>query len=190
MRRSGKRLSPPPHIGACWTAIRQADCPLVLDRRRLPDALSITACNLLEQVPELDWRLKGTPAEVLAELEDLPTPLRDDIGDLATRFAALMGAPHLRLRLEAIHTNACRKIHADHTDVRLITTYVGPASDYIPPHRPAETQELQRMAAGWIGLFKGRAYGDGHPPCFHRSPPVGDTGEARLLLVIDTPEKP
>jgi hypothetical protein len=46
---------------------------------------------------------------------------------------------------------------------------------------------IERVPTGWVGLFKGRTYAPDHPPCFHRSPPVGDTGEKRLMLVIDTP---
>ena len=36
-------------------------------------------------------------------------------------------------------------------------------------------------------LLKGCTYHSDHPACYHRSPPAGDMGEKRLVLVIDTP---
>ncbi len=33
----------------------------------------------------------------------------------------------------------------------------------------------------------GQFAGNGHAPCFHRSPPAADLSEKRLVLVIDTP---
>ena len=40
-----------------------------------------------------------------------------------------------------------------------------------------------------VALFKGHEFGAGHKPCLHRSPPIEDSGERRLVLVIDTPAR-
>jgi hypothetical protein len=125
--------------------------------------------------------------DAVQALGQIPLELRADIHDLATRFAALMGVPTVRIRLEAINTNACRRVHADYTDLRLISTYWGPGTEYVPAGQEPPDAGLVRLAAGHVALFKGRLFGDGHAPCFHRSPPAGDTGERRLVLVIDTP---
>jgi hypothetical protein len=90
------------------------------------------------------------------------------------------------LRLEGITTDACRRIHADYTDLRLITTYAGPGTDYLPRFATPNEGNLQRLATGDIGLFKGRLHAAGHEPCLHRSPPIAGTGAARLVLVIDS----
>ena len=42
------------------------------------------------------------------------------------------------------------------------------------------------LAPGAVGLFKGRILA-GEQAIVHRSPPIAGTGEARLLLVIDSP---
>nr|WP_255536576.1 DUF1826 domain-containing protein [Pacificimonas pallii] len=139
--------------------------------------------------------LAAAPFTVLAEgscdnLEDqlgrLPRVLRDDILSLAVTFAALMSVKAVRVKLKAVTTNACHKLHSDLTNLRLITTYAGPGTDYLAD--ADDEGSLARLPTGHIGLFKGRTYGEGHGACLHRSPPVEHTGERRLLLVIDTPE--
>ena len=90
----------------------------------------------------------------------------------------------MRVRLEGVIGNACWKVHADYTDPRLITTDAGPGTDYAP-HGEGDCC-LERVPTGAIGLFKGRKFAPDHLPCFHRSPPIIDTGERRLMLVIDT----
>lgn len=149
-------------------------------------ALAGAAQTLASGTP-CERRSAGPVDEALRGLGDMPAALRSDIRDLAERFAGLMAVPAVRIRLEVINTNACRKIHADYTDVRLITTYWGPGTDYVPAGMEPVESSLVRLPAGHIGLFKGRLFEAGHIPCLHRSPPVGDTGEQRLVLVIDTP---
>ncbi|WP_275897594.1 DUF1826 domain-containing protein [Sphingorhabdus sp. Alg239-R122] len=111
--------------------------------------------------------------------------MRIDISNLGSRFMKLMHVDKLRVRIEGVTGNACKKLHADYTDLRLITTYAGAGTDYAPQN----DRRLERMPTGAVGLFKGKLFGNGHTPCLHRSPPIEGTNEARLVLVIDTPEK-
>jgi hypothetical protein len=46
-----------------------------------------------------------------------------------------------------------------------------------------EPERINTMAAGDVGLFKGRHWTEA--PAIHRSPPIAETGETRLLLVLD-----
>jgi hypothetical protein len=171
-----------------WSDIRNVDKPVVIEDRQL-GLLATAALALAEQAP-FERRGEGEVSVAIAALGELPEPLTKDITSLAERFARLMGVSTIRVRLEAICSNACRKVHSDYTDVRLITTYAGPGTDYLPHGAEISEALLLRMNAGEIGLFKGRTFSEGHAPCFHRSPPVGDTGEKRLVLVIDTPLDP
>ncbi|MGL5837558.1 MAG: DUF1826 domain-containing protein [Sphingorhabdus sp.] len=168
-----------------WTRINERDCPLVIEERASPlgDA---DISPLLAKAPFV-LRAEGVVDMLTGQLVELPVALIADIQALAARFAELTGNSELRVRLEGVTTNACKKVHADYTDVRLITTYAGPGTDYAPHGDPECC--LERMPAGWIGLFKGRLFGDGHEPCMHRSPPIEGSGEARLVLIIDTPAR-
>jgi len=168
-----------------WAAIRQPAIPLVMTPRDL-GGLAGHAAKLVADAP-FELGTEGAVAEAVHGLGDLPAALRQDIMELATRFAALMAVPTVRIRLEGIVSNACRKIHSDNTDVRLITTYCGPGTDYIPHDMEPEERNLQRIPTGWVALFKGRSFDPAHAFYLHRSPPAGDMDVARLVLVIDTP---
>jgi hypothetical protein len=177
--------------------IHSPECPLFLEKRDPPLA-SATLAAMLARPPAM-MKYEGAPDGIAAAYADLPDDLVADVADLARRFADLarrfadvMGVAAVRVRIERTDSNACKKVHADYTDVRLITTYAGPGTD-IAPHASEEDRSeccLERVPTGWIGLFKGRTYHPDHPPCYHRSPPAGDMGEKRLVLVIDTPTRP
>jgi Protein of unknown function (DUF1826) len=174
--------------GRQWSMIDDLDLSLVVEPRVL-HAHAFGLDDLLALAP-FERVGTGTPRAACEALGPIAPELAEDIMALAARFAAVMGVTQVRIRLEAITTNACRKIHADCTDVRLITTYAGHGTQVVPPGQEAIEQNLWSMPPGWIGLFKGRDFAVGHLPCLHRSPPVGDLGERRLVLVIDTPQFP
>ena len=166
-----------------WTRIHERDCTIVIEKRDVPLSDSDIA-PLLSKAP-FTLRAEGELEGLAAQLAELPDTLVADIEALANRFADLTGKSSLRVRLEGVTTNACKKVHADYTDVRLITTYAGPGTDYAP-HGDGDCC-LERVSTGAVALFKGRLFGAGHDPCLHRSPPIEGSGEARLVLVIDTP---
>lgn len=170
---------------SCWTALHLPDCPLVIERRQLGQLASI-AERLAARAP-FERKSAGPPDQAVAALGVLPAALRNDILSLARRFTAFMAVEAVQLRLEGVTTDACRKIHADYTDLRLITSYAGPGTDYLARSAKPDESNLKRLTTGDIGLFKGRFYAAGHEPCLHRSPPIAGTGQARLVLVIDSP---
>lgn len=89
--------------------------------------------------------------------------------------------------MEGVRRNACRKVHADYTDLRLICTLAGTGTDYTLGDDPDAA--LLPIPTGITALFKGHEFGTGHSACLHRSPPVGYSGERRLVRVIDTPAR-
>jgi hypothetical protein len=109
--------------------------------------------------------------------------LADVIVPLASDFAALMACEALRIRLDVIETDACRKFHADQVTVRLLMPLVGPGTQWV--HANAEPQVPEgELRIGDVGLFKGRVWAE-EPVILHRSPPIAAMGITRLLLVID-----
>ncbi|WP_299322361.1 DUF1826 domain-containing protein [Parasphingopyxis sp.] len=166
-----------------WRHIQDPACSLAIEDRPVP--ISRQTIDTMLGHGAFYRIADGTLAAIEAEFADLPSDLRADILHLGGRFRDLMQVETIRVRLEVVTTNACQKVHADFTDVRLITTYAGPGTDYAADDDPGCC--LERMPAGWIGLFKGRRFGPGHAPRLHRSPPIEGMGEDRLVLVIDTP---
>ncbi len=167
-----------------WTDVLDTDTSIFIETRTNP--ISDVGLKLLQAAP-FAYRTEGTLEEVLVDLAALPSELLSDISQLGSRFMQLMQVDNVHVRLEGVTSNACKKLHADYTDLRLITTYAGPGTDYAP-HGDADCC-LERLPTGAIGLFKGKLFGPGHTPCLHRSPPIEGTDAARLVLVIDTPER-
>ena len=172
-------------IGNEWEEIRQDHCSLLLEPR---DACHLDA-DILTVIDVVSTPLigHGQVNDAIAMLGKLPAAIERDIRQLAARFAQLLGVETIRIRLEHVSGNSCRKVHTDRTDLRLITTYFGPGTQVLLGERENREEELWMVPTGWVGLFKGTMFGDGHQPCPHRSPPAGDMGVGRLLLVIDSP---
>ncbi|MFN3820280.1 DUF1826 domain-containing protein [Blastomonas sp.] len=169
-----------------WKAIDDPAVRIVIDEAFISLLRDVTD-SLLAAAP-FSHAVSGTPEAMVAQLPSLSKELADAITDLATRFAGLMHCDTVRLRLEGITGNACRKVHADYTDLRLICTLAGPGTDYTLGDDPAGP--LLSIPTGAVALFKGREFGAGHAACLHRSPPIEGTGLSRLVLVIDTPQRP
>ena len=122
---------------------------------------------------------------------------RADLEWLLEAFACLTGARRIGLRLRSLDRAMCPRFHVDHVPLRLVTTYAGPASQWLeegamartrlgePTAEPADSAPIRQMAAGDVGLFKGERWA-GNPGrgIVHRSPQPA-SGERRLLLTLD-----
>lgn len=127
----------------------------------------------------------------LCDLSGLPTGIeRDwlaaDITTLADRFATLMSPPFLRLRLDVVTTNACRRFHIDAITARLVCTYRGTGTQYGLSTNGVEPTRVFTVQTGAPILLRGTLCPE-QPPSglLHRSPPIEGTGETRLVLVLD-----
>lgn len=109
-----------------------------------------------------------------------------DIANLTRRFAGLMQASYVRLRLQAVSTNACRKFHLDTLTGRLVCTYRGTGTQYGTPVLGTDPRHIFTAPTGSPILLRGTLW----PPkpetgLLHRSPPIEGTGETRLVLALD-----
>ena len=111
--------------------------------------------------------------------------LEADMADLVRRFALLMGALAVRLRLDVVESNSCKKFHIDAVTARLICTYRGTGTQYGLAEDSAEPKEIFTAPTGAPLLLKGTRAATQAQPLLHRSPPIEGTGEVRLLLVLD-----
>jgi len=112
--------------------------------------------------------------------------LVDDVAALADIFSDLMNAPYLRVRLDVISTNACRKFHIDAVRARLVCTYRGTGTQYGISVDGAEPRKVFTVGTSCPILLRGTLWPvTPKSDLLHRSPPIEGTGEARLVLVID-----
>lgn len=112
--------------------------------------------------------------------------LVEDVAALSRRFADLMGVQYLRLRLDAVTTNACRKFHIDAVSARLVCTYRGAGTQYGISTDGEEPQRVFSVPNGAPILLRGTLWPESPKSgLLHRSPPIEGTGETRLVLVAD-----
>lgn len=127
-------------------------------------------------------------------------PLLDDIESLVYLFSNICKAESLKLHLKTVANDACAKFHIDGYDLRLLCTYEGKGTEWTyndnvnRKHLGLGENEqiiknwgfINRMNAFDVAILKGeiptRKTGKG---IVHRSPPIHDKNEKRLLLRID-----
>ena len=112
--------------------------------------------------------------------------LQADIIALADIFTALMSCQALRLRLDVVTTNACRKFHMDAITARLICTYRGTGTQYGMSPTGEPPRRVFTVATGAPVVLRGTKWPQTPASgLLHRSPPIEGTGESRLVLVLD-----
>lgn len=121
-----------------------------------------------------------------------------DVQTLSVAFAAIARTGDaVRLRLEATVEQTCPRWHADAVGLRLLCTYRGPGTEFLPLAGGAATARglepeaaapcpRARIPTGAIAILKGELHAPGMG-CIHRSPPAAATGKPRLLLCLDQP---
>ncbi|HZB93982.1 MAG TPA: DUF1826 domain-containing protein [Stellaceae bacterium] len=147
---------------------------------------------------ELDHLLPAVPPRLNAWRR----ALLHDIGMLCRVYADRAGTDRVRVKLEVVSTDGCRYFHADNIGLRLLCTYHGPGSEWVADHavdRSAlgrggnagvvlDPAAVRRLEPWSVGLFKGNAHpGLAGRGCVHRSPPIQQLRQSRVLLSIDSP---
>ncbi|PCI88500.1 MAG: hypothetical protein COB24_03135 [Hyphomicrobiales bacterium] len=112
--------------------------------------------------------------------------LIDNITRLSDAFSELVDSSFIRIRLEKITTNACKKFHIDNVKVRLVCTYRGTGTQYGCAKNGENPENIYTVPTGCPFLMRGRLWSDeADSELVHRSPPIEGLGQTRLLLVID-----
>ena len=130
--------------------------------------------------------------------------LRADMAWLIDAFSYLFDLRDVGLRLAVLDKAMCPKFHVDKVPCRLITTYTGIATEWLPhdrvnrrflgPDAPTvvgpepgicESGDIEILETGAVALLKGESW-EGNEGCglVHRSPSIEDQSR-RLLLTLD-----
>ena len=166
--------------------------------------LTASLTPLAEQV--IKCKADGTVEEITAALttyfnQTLPEhqAFLEDILKMLGLFQMVTEAPTFRVLLGTVHTDMCRKFHADINKLRMLCTYVGPGTLWLPEEAVnyqayedrSDNDEIviddgliQQVATGDVTILKGARYPQGEA-ILHRSPTIEATDEKRLLLRID-----
>lgn len=151
-----------------------------LDPTQLPETRIVLQPSAVREAVRHSCEIAGTPDDPERAL------LIDDIAALAHRFAEVASAPYLRMRLDVVTNNACKKFHIDAVTSRLICTYRGTGTQYGYRTKGAEPTDVFTTPTGAPIVLRGTLWPEAQSAgLLHRSPPIAGTGETRLLLVLD-----
>lgn len=188
--------------------IFEEEITLAVMQRRLDPALTLAVKGQLAGERRLEWHWRGAPGQAMKDdlTRRLPSPaageaLVEDIGNLAEAMAYLFSTETIGVRLRTLEGAMCPRFHVDNLAVRLVTTYAGPATEWLPEHalnraglgapsadKPdivADPEAVQRLEVGDLALLKGCGWiGNEARGLVHRSPQPA-TGKRRLLLALD-----
>lgn len=190
------------------TDIYHDDCNIVVWQRQLAPELQQEVSVLLQSNDSLQTSLSLSPqsahGSILRSIGG-SAKLADDIAELVDMFCQLFETDVAGLRLTALEEPMCPRFHVDRVPCRLVTTYLGPATEWLPHHRvdrsrlgrgndgrPDEhsglypdRRDVNQASSGEVLLLKGEGWeGNEGAGLVHRSPHI-PAGGKRLLLTLD-----
>lgn len=196
---------------AVLTDIYRDETNIVIWQRQLADELTQAASHILKTKPTLQTAVTITPLNAYTAVNDalgasqVAAALSKDITQLVDMFCCLFDLKHAGLRLSALGRAMCPRFHVDRVPCRLVTTYRGVATQWLPHHlvdrsklgagnqgKPDEqsglfdkSDDIQQLTQGDVALLKGELWeGNDGAGLVHRSPQLAiDT--RRLLLTLD-----
>ena len=189
------------------TDIYRDDVNVAVWQRELPEDLTAAVDDLLTANPTFRSSMSVTPQSALSSVSGvLACPvLSEDVAELVDMFCCLFDLKRAGLRLTALSSAMCPRFHVDNVPCRLITTYRGAATQWLPHNvvdrsklgagnkgLPDEEsglyqtkQDVKQLTSGDVALAKGELWeGNENAGLVHRSPALA-ANERRLLLTLD-----
>jgi len=168
--------------------------------RRTPDAAFQTWIDGLNEtrLPRLRTCVPVHKAEtaVLIACGIVATPqgqeldrFAGDVGALTAMYCRIMGTDYARIRLDVTDEAMCPKFHLDNVPARLICTYRGNGTEYVPERHQGDPGRIRTMHTGDAAVIRGGQWpSEERCGLLHRSPPTTFRNRPRLLLVVDMPD--
>lgn len=193
------------------TDIYQSESNIAIWQRTLPKLMTQDIEQMLRDDKPLALVQSLTPDNtadwIRTRLEDYACAqaLSEDIALIVDMFCCLFDLQEVGLRLTRLDSPMCPKFHFDRVPCRLVTTYAGPATEWLenkgidrtklgagslgqPDHLSglySNERSIQKAQAGDVALLKGSGWeGNEDNGLIHRSPAV-EPNERRLLLTLD-----
>lgn len=193
-----------------FTEIYEEETNIVTWQRELPATLQVAMREFLASHPNFKAVMAVSTQSAFSSIgETLGTTdqpeLRDNIAELVDMFCYLFGLTDVGLRLIALNRAMCPRFHVDKIPCRLVTTYHGKATEWLPHPVVDRTKlgpgscgkadsesglfqdpnDIQQLSCGDVALLKGELWeGNENAGLVHRSPALSE-GEYRLLLTLD-----
>ena len=191
--------------------IYQEDTNMVIWKRELDNVIQKAANVIIDTNPSLEISRVVSPDDTYAEIRNAlgfsenASIISKDVSNLVDMFCTLFDLKQVGLRLAVLDRAMCPRFHVDRVPCRLLTTYLGVATEWLPHHnadrsrlgignqgKPDEEsgimnsdKDIKYLNQGDVALLKGEAWeGNEGAGLIHRSPKLNSNSQ-RLLLTID-----
>jgi len=191
--------------------IYEEDCNIVTWRRDLAPEIQTIVNDFLVSNRGFQVSMTLSPQDAFSSIHqalggtELTAPLSEDITELVDMFCCLFDLGQVGLRLTVLDKAMCPRFHVDKVLCRLVTTYQGSATEWLPHNvvdrsklghgsegKPDEQSgllpkpgDIRQLTLGDVALLKGESWeGNEGVGLVHRSPSLSP-GERRLLLTLD-----
>lgn len=195
---------------AIFTDIYHEETNIIIWQRKLSKTLQGAVDAFLISNPTFQLSMTVTPQSVLSSLSESlgssgQTVLGENIAELVDMFCCLFDIKRAGLRLTALDRAMCPKFHVDKVPCRLVTTFQGVATEWLPHQQVnrdklgagsnglpdtesglySNQNDIQQLSCGDVALLKGEIWpGNENAGLVHRSPAL-PAGKNRLLLTLD-----
>lgn len=189
--------------------IYQENINIAIWERDRADTLKYSVKEFLELNPTFQKEMFLTPSDALSHLNEsfnnkMPE-VSEDIAELVDMFCYLFELKQAGVRLKVLDKAMCPKFHVDKVPCRLVTTYQGVATEWLPHEVVDQTKlgwacdglpdnesglyqnesDIQQLHCGDVALLKGTLWeGNENAGLVHRSPEL-IANEKRLILTLD-----
>ena len=191
--------------------IYQEEVNISIWQRKLNSNIVNAAKNIIKTKPRLQISEVLKPIDVrevliseIGSSEDT-FDLREDILELVNMFCCLFDLQRVGFRLKVLDYAMCPQFHVDRVPCRLITTYHGIATEWLPHNLVDRSklgqaghgklyeeteifkkqEDIKQLDSGHVGLLKGESWdGNQGAGLVHRSPKLEDDSQ-RLLVTLD-----
>lgn len=180
-------------------------------QRSQQSVLDLYAMQWSKQYPSHTPRIILSVDKALEQLNELlpdaehKSEFQQDVALLVDMFACLFDVPEVGLRLSPLTKAMCPRFHVDNIPCRLVTTYGGIGSEWLPEDNVDRSrlgrganglpdnesgifrneQAIQQLHSQEVALLKGSGWeGNEDYGLVHRSPYLA-SGQTRLLLTLD-----
>ena len=192
-----------------FTDIYQSEINIAIWQRKLPATLQNSVKTFLALNPTFQTKMIFTPQDALSRVSESfnnnMVEVSENIAELVDMFCYLFELKEAAIRLKVLDQAMCPKFHVDRVPCRLVTTYQGIATEWLPHEVLDHTKlgwssnvlcdsesglyqtesDIQQLACGVIALLKGTLWeGNENAGLVHRSP-VLQANEKRLILTLD-----
>ncbi len=200
-------LSPQPTV---LSDIYQPGINIAAWQRQFEQNFVDSVAQYVEANPTLNKSLTVTPDSALADLEYAteglaPKELLENMAQLVDMFCCLFDLDQVGLRFATLSAAMCPRFHTDQVPCRLVTTYQGAATEWLPNPVLDRTKlglgsngqpdalsglyqadsDMQRLKCGDVALLKGGKWeGNEQTALVHRSPSIS-SDKPRLIMTLD-----